>query len=175
MAIDYAPMPGSPYAGQGAINAGKNSGFWGSIKQKLSNMGSSTPTYYGSGVSGGGGASGALSGAASGASLGSAISPGIGTAIGAGIGGLMGGLSGGDEETALAEEKAQSEHETRRWEERNTAPTAGLANYMARALMLQGMPVLGALNNYDFLVNKIVPFVRSYGFGKTDFRGNPKK
>jgi hypothetical protein len=179
MGYTPAPMPGSPYAGQTAVNAGNQSGFWGSIYNKLTSMGANTNSgLSSSGSSGGGGstAGNVAGGAMQGAAIGTAVMPGIGTAVGAGLGAVAGGLSGGEsEEDKYMEEKAQSEHETRRWEERNAAPTAGIGQYLARATALQGMPVLSFLNAADFIFNKVTPYMKSYGIGRTDWRGNPKK
>lgn len=172
-------MAGNPsiMMGQG----GGNSGFWGSIANKLGAMGTGASNYTrqtGSSSGGLGSTIGGMGGAAIGTAIGGPVGGAIGGALGSAAGDtLEGGILGGGEsgEDKLKEEQAQSEHETRRWEERNAAPTAGIGQYLARATALQGFPVLGAINNLDFLFNKILPYAKSYGPGQVDWRGNTKR
>jgi hypothetical protein len=157
----------NPSIYQAGANSGAtgNSGFWGSIANKLGSMGATDSS--GSSATGGTGGTNKKNWAGYTQDV---LKDGAVPAV---LGALSDtGQSGQDK---LAEEKAQSEHETRRWEERNAAPTAGIGQYLARSMALQGYPVLGAINNLDFLYNKVLPYMKSYGPGKTDWRGNPKR
>jgi hypothetical protein len=147
-------MNPSIFASGIAAGAG-NSGFWGSIANKLGSLGATT-------VSSGSG-SGTTGGNTSKKFNWKDTVGDVGTSMAtAGLSSAVGGLMGsGDEsgEDKYTSQKAHSEGVTRKFEAKNSAPTAAIGNYMARALALQGMPVLGALNNLDFM-SKV------FGYGK---------
>jgi hypothetical protein len=171
----YSGYGGNPVGYNGTNNSGNRS-RWESILSQMQGIGGSGASSA-SGSSGIGGTVGGIAGGA----LGTVIAPGIGTMIGGAVGtsagdflegSLLGG--GGEEDGAdkLASQKAHSEGVTRKFEAKNSAPTAAIGNYMARALALQGMPVLGALNNLDFLA-KISGYAGDYypGIGKIVKKG----
>jgi hypothetical protein len=155
---------GNPAGMGGGGSPTKSSDFW--------NMWLSTQQSNSGGV---GAQLGSLGGGAIGTAIGGPVGGQLGSTLGSIAGAGIEGAMGEDEtgEDKLAEERAQSELETRRWEERNAAPSAGAANYLGRAMMFEGYPILGAINSLDFLMNKVAPYMNNYILGRTDKYGNP--
>jgi len=160
---------GHPVGYNGSNNSG-NRDRWSMILGQMQGVGGS-----GSSSSGIGGTVGGVAGSA----LGNIVVPGVGGVIGGALGTtagdfLEGSLMGGGEsgQDKLNSQLAHSEGVTRKFEAKNSAPSAAIGNYMARALALQGMPVLGALNNLDFLA-KISGYAGDYypGIGKLVKKG----